>query len=55
MAVSINTDECIGCNICVGECPQNALSVDDVCQVDEDSCIDCGICVDSCPQNALSL
>ncbi len=55
MAVTINTDECIACGICVDECPQSALTVDDVCVVDEDTCIDCGICVDACPSDALSL
>lgn len=54
MAVNINTDECIGCGVCVDECPQNALSVDGVCEVDEDTCIDCGICIDNCPVEALS-
>ena len=54
MAVNINTDECIACGVCVDECPQNALSVDAFCEVDEDACIDCGICIDNCPVDALS-
>ena len=55
MAVNINTDDCIACGICVDECPQEALTVNDVCEVDADSCIDCGICVDAGPQDALAL
>ena len=55
MAVTINVDECIGCGICVDECPQEALTVNDTCEVDADACIDCGICVDACPQDALAL
>lgn len=54
MAVSINTDDCIGCSVCVDECPQGALSVDGVCSVDEDACIDCGSCIDACPVEAIS-
>ena len=54
MAVKINADECIACGICVDECPQEALKVDDVCVVDEDLCIDCGSCISSCPQEAIS-
>ncbi len=54
MAVTINTDECIGCGVCVDECPQEALSVDDVCSVDPDACIDCGSCIDACPVEAIS-
>lgn len=55
MAVTINADECISCGICIDECPQNALSLEDVCVVDADVCIDCGVCVDQCPQEAISL
>ena len=55
MAVNINTDDCIACGICVDECPQEALTVNDTCEVDADACIDCGICVDACPQDALAL
>ena len=54
MAVKIDAGECIACGVCVDECPQGALTVDDVCVVDEDSCIECGICIDSCPSNAIS-
>ena len=55
MAVTIDKDACIGCGICVGECPQEALTVDEVAIVDEDACIECGICVDACPQEAIAL
>ena len=56
MAVTINVDECIGCGICVDECPQKALSLEDgVCVIDKDECIDCGSCINECPNEALSL
>ena len=55
MAVKVSADDCVACGVCVDECPQQALTVEDICVVDEDACIDCGICVDSCPSDALSL
>lgn len=55
MAVSINTDECLACAVCVDECPNGALSIEEACVVDADACIDCGACVDVCPVNAISL
>lgn len=54
MAVTINADECIACGVCVDACPQEALSVADVCTVNADSCIDCGTCIDECPVGAIS-
>ena len=54
MAVKIDAAECIACGVCVDECPQGALAVDDVCVVDEDACIECGICIDTCPSSAIS-
>lgn len=51
----INTDECIGCGICVDACPQEVLDiVDGVCAaVNEDSCVGCGACVEECPMGAI--
>lgn len=53
MAVIINVDECIACGACADECPNNALTVDDVCKVDESACIDCGTCIEACPVGAI--
>ena len=55
MAVKINDSECIGCGVCVEECPSEALTVDDICAVDESLCVDCGSCVEACPVEAISL
>lgn len=56
MAVSIDKGACLSCGVCVGECPQDALSLGaESVEVDEGSCIECGICVGECPVGALSL
>ena len=55
MAVVVNADECTACGICAGECPSEALTVEDVAKVDADACTECGICVGECPSEALSL
>lgn len=49
-------EECIGCGICVDDCPQEVLEVVDgvVAVINEDSCIACGDCVESCPMGAIS-
>ena len=56
MAEVVNTDECVGCGICVDACPSEAISLDDgVAVVNADECVDCGSCIDECPNEALSL
>ena len=38
----IEADECIACGVCVDDCPQGVLELQDVATVtDEDSCIAC--------------
>ena len=54
MAVTINTDECISCGVCVDACPNDALKLEDTCVVDADACVDCGICIDECAVEAIS-
>ena len=51
----IDTDECIGCGICVDACPQEVLEVSSgVAEaVNEDACIGCGECVEQCPMGAI--
>ena len=55
MAISINSDECIGCAACSSACPQEAIAVEDVATVNADECIECGICVSECPLELIEL
>ncbi len=44
--------ECVGCGVCVGKCPENALSIDGRSKkivVDWDSCVHCRECMEVCP------
>ena len=46
-------DECIMCDICVGECPQNAIVPGDpIYIIDPDLCDDCADCAEVCPVEA---
>lgn len=45
---------CIGCQTCVGTCPENALGFEgSVLRIDKEKCTKCGCCTESCPTLAL--
>ncbi len=48
-------DRCIGCQICIGECPVEAiqLSAAGVAAINREICIGCGKCLDVCPVGAV--
>jgi pyruvate formate lyase activating enzyme len=48
--------KCIGCEICVETCKQQALSFNKKgLQIDRDMCTSCGECVEECPSTALHM
>ena len=57
--IAFEQDKCIGCNICVRNCPANAIKITKVadkvfsCEMSIADCIFCSQCVFSCPKKAL--
>jgi ferredoxin len=48
------TDECIACDACLAECPDEAISEGDpIYVIDPEKCTDCATCVDVCPTEAI--
>ena len=55
MIARIDPDECIGCGICTGECPQDAIDIDSFAVVDPEFCVGCGACEEACPMGAITI
>ena len=56
MAAKVDKEKCTGCELCVEECPSEAISMaSDKAEIDVDACVDCGACVDVCPVEAISM
>ncbi len=62
--IVVSEDRCIGCTLCVADCPYRALEMvirDDegdhpqLAVVHGSLCVSCGICIGTCPTNALTL
>ncbi len=65
--ISITDDACTGCELCVADCPYDALHMAErgpeatehrdrlVAVVDEDRCVGCGVCLGSCAFGAIDL
>jgi len=50
----VDRDLCVGCGICIDECPADAIvMVDDKADIDQFVCIRCGKCHPICPQEAV--
>ena len=48
-----NAEKCVGCDLCLNNCPQKAITEENkTYSVKDEKCIGCGICAGVCPRNA---
>jgi len=51
----VNEDLCVGCSICVDDCPVGAITLKEnqKAVINDDMCIRCGRCHEVCPEEAV--
>ena len=52
--LSFKDHACIGCGICVKNCPSEAVKVEEFrAIIDGEKCTGCGTCAEKCPKKAI--
>ena len=54
--ININNDKCVGCGLCVKDCPASHIAIEDKkAKIANALCIGCGHCYAICPNEAISI
>ena len=54
LVASVNYSDCVACEMCVTNCPVEAIIMKDGhAKVKYDDCICCNTCIDNCPVGAI--
>ncbi|MBD3190004.1 MAG: DUF362 domain-containing protein [Candidatus Heimdallarchaeota archaeon] len=51
----IQEEKCIACGACAEQCPGDAITVENVAEIDQSLCIGCAQCIAICPEGAVGI
>ena len=51
----VSEEDCTACGTCVDRCQMDAVTLEDVAQIETERCIGCGLCVVTCDSEAIDL
>lgn len=46
---------CLACKVCINECPQKAVELNSIAQINYTKCIACNLCVRICPKDTVKI
>lgn len=55
MSIIVDKEKCVGCSLCVNDCPAFALTLENGKADTKGNCIECGHCYAICPSNAIDM
>ena len=57
MPAVVDEKKCLGCEVCIENCPVGAIALNDlgIAVVDKEKCTGCKKCVKVCPNEAISV
>lgn len=53
--ILVNGETCISCGACAEVCPEEAITIETIAEVDQDLCVGCGECTTVCPTKAIHM
>lgn len=55
LTATVQGELCVSCGVCIDMCPEGAITLHDIAEIDPRKCTGCGSCLNGCPSEAIML